>query len=237
MWEDRKMKSSLLILTHHPVCVFFFFFFFFFFCFFLQIIIITFIFSRVLLDLVVILVKMEVLEHVGSAVRRYVVSLFSCWLCLSCRAVEHIWQNFTFRRNFLLVYTWFYAALWEGWKLRKKYTSGTKYWNVPVLVNTGTFFVYQYCLKMWYLHSLEHAGVIQKLTILEQKNGLVLSNTCVPVSGTWSILFPKLHGRRSCMHEPENVRHWSQSDKTLIPLLDRILQIFVQIFLNCDEEV
>ena len=30
---------------------------------------------------------------------------------------------------------------------------------------------------------------IQKLTMLEHKNGLVLSNTHVPVSGTWSILF------------------------------------------------
>ena len=72
---------------------------------------------------------------------------------------------------------------------RKKYTSGPRYWNVPVLVNTGTFLVYHYCLKMWYLRSLERAGVIQKLTILEHKNGLVLSNTCVPVSVTWSILF------------------------------------------------
>ena len=72
----------------------------------------------------------------------------------------------------------------------KRYTSGPRYWNVPVLVNTGTFLVYQYCLKMWYLRSLERAGVIQKLTILERKNGLVLSNTHVPVSGTWSILFP-----------------------------------------------
>ena len=43
---------------------------------------------------------------------------------------------------------------------------------------------------MWYLRSLERAGVIQKLTILERKNGLVLANTRVPVSGTWSILFP-----------------------------------------------
>ena len=43
---------------------------------------------------------------------------------------------------------------------------------------------------MWYLRSLERDGVIQKLTILERKNGLVLSNTRVPVSGTWSILFP-----------------------------------------------
>ena len=76
-------------------------------------------------------------------------------------------------------------------KHRKKYTSGPRYWNVPVLVNTGTFLVYQYCLKMWYLRSLEQAGVIQKLTILECKNCLVLSNTHVPVSGTSSILFPK----------------------------------------------
>ena len=41
------------------------------------------------------------------------------------------------------------------------------------------------------LRSLERAGVIQNLTILERKNGLVLSNTRVPVSGTWSILFPR----------------------------------------------
>ena len=56
-----------------------------------------------------------------------------------------------------------------------------EYWNifgVPVLP------------EMWYLRSLERAGVIQKLTILERKNGPVLSNTRVPVSGTWSILFP-----------------------------------------------
>ena len=71
----------------------------------------------------------------------------------------------------------------------EKYTSGPRYWNIPVLVNTGTFLVYRYYLIMWYLRSLEPAGVIQKLTILERKNGLVLSNTRVPVSGTWSILF------------------------------------------------
>ena len=57
-----------------------------------------------------------------------------------------------------------------------------QYWNilgVPVLPENVilTFF--------------RHASVIQKLTILEHKNGLVLSNTHVPVSGTWSILFPK----------------------------------------------
>ena len=71
---------------------------------------------------------------------------------------------------------------------RKKYTSGPRYWNVPVLVNTGTFLVYQYCLKMWYLCSLERAGAIQKV---ERKNCLVLANTRVPESGTWSILFPR----------------------------------------------
>ena len=78
------------------------------------------------------------------------------------------------------------------WNLRKKYIWGPRYWNVPVLVNTGTFLVYQYCRKMWYLCSLECASVIQKLTILEYKSGLVLSNARVPVSGTWSILFPNL---------------------------------------------
>ena len=80
---------------------------------------------------------------------------------------------------------------WGGW-FGKKYTLGPRYWYIPVLVNTGTFLVYQYWLKMWYLRSLERAGVIQKLTILEHKNGLVLSNTRVPVSGTWSILFPNI---------------------------------------------
>ena len=45
---------------------------------------------------------------------------------------------------------------------------------------------------MWCLPSLERAGVIQKLAILERKNGLVLSNTRVPVSGTWTIRFPFL---------------------------------------------
>ena len=36
----------------------------------------------------------------------------------------------------------------------------------------------------------ERDGGIQKQTILERKNGLVLFNTHVPVSGTWSIFFP-----------------------------------------------
>ena len=53
-----------------------------------------------------------------------------------------------------------------------------EYWNicgVPVLP----------------LHFLQSASITQKLTILEHKSGLVLSNTCVPVSGTsvqsWNI--------------------------------------------------
>ena len=70
----------------------------------------------------------------------------------------------------------------EWLNVGKKYTSGPRYWNVPVLVNTWTSLVYHYCLKMWYLRSFERAGVIQKLTILEHQNGLVLSNTCVPVN-------------------------------------------------------
>ena len=50
--------------------------------------------------------------------------------------------------------------------------------------------MYQYCPKMWYLCFLEHADGIQKQKILECQNVLVLPNTCVPVSGTWSTLFP-----------------------------------------------
>ena len=36
---------------------------------------------------------------------------------------------------------------------------------------------------------LEHASVIQMLTILEHKNGVVLSKTGVSVFGTWNTLF------------------------------------------------
>ena len=75
-------------------------------------------------------------------------------------------------------------------ELIEKKINGKSKLQFPVLVNTGTFLVYQYCPKMWSLRSLEHASVNQPLTILEHKNGLVLSNTRVPVSGTWSILFP-----------------------------------------------
>ena len=49
-----------------------------------------------------------------------------------------------------------------------------EYWNIsgePVLPENVIF------------TSFRHAGVIQKFTILERKNGLVLSNTRVPVSG------------------------------------------------------
>ena len=42
----------------------------------------------------------------------------------------------------------------------KKVSLGPWYWYVPVLVNTGTFLVHQYCLKMWYLWFLEHASDI-----------------------------------------------------------------------------
>ena len=51
-------------------------------------------------------------------------------------------------------------------------TGMSQYWSI-----LEHFWLYQYCPKMWYLHFSEHASVIQKLTILEHKNGLVLSNT------------------------------------------------------------
>ena len=74
----------------------------------------------------------------------------------------------------------------------KKYTSMSQildppsigeYWNifgVPVLPENVIFETF-----------FRMCWVIQKLSILEHKNGLVMSNTCVitgvPVSGTWSI--------------------------------------------------
>ena len=42
-----------------------------------------------------------------------------------------------------------YAAEDQKRRVRgKKYTSCPRYRNIPVLVNTATFMVYQYCLKM-----------------------------------------------------------------------------------------
>ena len=55
--------------------------------------------------------------------------------------------------------------------------------------------------KMWYLRSLERAGVIQTLTILECKNVVVLSYTRVLVFGTWSIPFPHLEA--NCLRNSE----------------------------------
>ena len=88
----------------------------------------------------------------------------------------------------------FLVIVWNCWRIFlgsewKKYTLGHRYWNSPLLVNTGTFLMYQYCPKMCYLHSLQRIVVFQKLTILECKNDLVLTNTWVLVSGTYSMLF------------------------------------------------
>ena len=49
------------------------------------------------------------------------------------------------------------------------FRSHCRYWTVPVLVNTGTFLVYQYYPKMLYLPFLERVSSIQKLTLLERK--------------------------------------------------------------------
>ena len=111
-----------------------------------------------------------------------------CFFLFSSKSLQ-----FWYHKNchiFLIIILKFYALILLRLE-EKENTSSPRYWYVPVLVNAGTFLVYQHCLNMWYLHFLERAGVIQKLAILERKNGLVLSNTCVPVSGTWSILFPK----------------------------------------------
>ena len=58
-----------------------------------------------------------------------------------------------------------------------------------IMVNTGTFLVYQYYQKN-VIRSSESASVIQKPAILKCKIGLVLSNNHVLVSGTFSTLLP-----------------------------------------------
>ena len=60
--------------------------------------------------------------------------------------------------------------------------------NVKVLVNI-VLLVLPKNVTIYVL--LESASVIQKLTILESKNGLVLSNTLIPVSGIYDKLFPR----------------------------------------------
>ena len=72
--------------------------------------------------------------------------------------------------------------MWAGSKnsrkeifFQKKYTLGPRYWNVPVLANTETFLVYQYCPSLVYLYllSIKQGGIRLKLTTLEQENGPV----------------------------------------------------------------
>ena len=46
------------------------------------------------------------------------------------------------------------------------YSLGLRYWNVPVLVNTGKFLEYKYSLKF---HLFRNTYVIEKLTMLECK--------------------------------------------------------------------
>ena len=73
--------------------------------------------------------------------------------------------------------------------IQKRSTSDPGNWNIPVLVNTETFLVYQYCLKcaiyILYNMLLQCYPKPHKTGV---KNGLVSSNTCVIVSGTWSTL-------------------------------------------------
>ena len=73
---------------------------------------------------------------------------------------------------------------------QKQNKKGKSILQVPDTGTSQYWWILEHYLKMWYLRSSEHTGVIQKLTILEHKNGLVLSNTCVPVPGTWSFLPP-----------------------------------------------
>ena len=48
----------------------------------------------------------------------------------------------------------FQLLLPQHLSVEMRYTLGPGYWNVPKLMNTGTFLVYQYCPKMHNLHSL-----------------------------------------------------------------------------------
>ena len=134
-----------------------------------------------------------------------------CCLALEYLKLCHlifIWKDFVFLRLLTRSYKKYQLRVLYLWK---KYTSGPRYWNVPVLVNTGTFLVYQYYPKIWYLRSLEHAGDIHKQTILEHQYGLVLSNTRVPVSGTWSLLFPYLFMQSWCSDDFQSLKHVKRS--------------------------
>ena len=59
----------------------------------------------------------------------------------------------------------FFFLMWKQYKsypFGKRYTWGLTYWKARCW--WILFLVYQYCLKMWSLRSLEGAGVIQKHT-------------------------------------------------------------------------
>ena len=71
--------------------------------------------------------------------------------------LQHVWVkghlgSLTFWFIYQILQYYYTRWSWSRWDLvyclfwGKKYTLGPRFWNVPVLVNTGTFLVYQYCL-------------------------------------------------------------------------------------------
>ena len=72
----------------------------------------------------------------------------------------------------------------QGKKKKGKSILQVPDWNVPVLVNTGTFLVYPVLLETVIFTSFRTCWCHSEAYNTGAKNGLVLSNTRVPVSGT-----------------------------------------------------
>ena len=63
--------------------------------------------------------------------------------------------------------------------------TGPKYWNVSVLANTGAFFgVPVYCLNLVYLHGLEQASSILKVTNTRTRIWFSIAQYTCSVSGS-----------------------------------------------------
>ena len=58
---------------------------------------------------------------------------------------------------------------------------GPRYWNVPVLLNTGTFLVYQYCPKMWYIHPFNMPVLSWSLQYWNTKWSSIVQYLCTSI--------------------------------------------------------
>ena len=101
----------------------------------------------------------------------------------------------------------------------------------PSIGEYGNISGVPYRLKMWYLCSSESASVIQKLTTLECKNGLVLSNTHVPVSEILKYTYFAAPNNITLISAIHSAEVWWAHTRSLDT--DSIIQAWRQAFYSC----